>query len=191
MKKLATLLAASLLIGSAFASTTAPKTKAVNNRYWVINVGAFRPTGDLNDLGVDTGWMASADYHLGTPNEASANMDWFAGIGAFFGSGDNSFDMNAYGVHVGIDFGLGQPGAENPLSLQLKGGVYRNRFDKNGFSDDTETGFGGSAAILYKMKGTSGNNGISLALGYFMLPEVKSTNPHGWFFSVGFPIGGY
>jgi hypothetical protein len=191
MKKLATLLAASLLIGSAFARTSPTPAKALDHgdaRHWVINVGLFIPTDDHEDLGVDMGFMASADYHFGNPGGTPSNTSWFAGVGGFFATGDDSLDSTAWGAHVGLLFGFGQPGDDNPWAIELKGGVYMVSLDGD-LIDDDETGFGGSIGVRY-MSQTGGGNNLRFTAGWFMLPEVGNVDHRGWFFSVGFPIGG-
>lgn len=190
MKKLATILAASLLIGSALAGTTSAKNKALDHdatRHWVINVGLFVPTDDLKDAGVDTGFMASADYHFGRSDSMSGNTSWFAGLGAMFGSGDDDLDMTAFGVHVGLLFGFGKDGDENPWAVELKGGLYKVDF-KGDLVDDDDTGFGGSIGVRYR---SSGANSLRFTGGWYFLPNVVSgAKNNGWFFTVGFPVGG-
>jgi hypothetical protein len=191
MKKLAMLLAASLIFGSALASTSPAPTKKVDHggRHWVINVGLFLPTDDHDDMGVDTGFMASADYHFGAMGDGTSNSSWFAGLGAFFGQGSNDFDSTAYGIHLGVLFGFGQPGEDNPWGLELKGGIYRVNLDGGSPAvDDDKTGFGGSIAVTYQTRSASGN-GMRFSLGWYSLPEVANVDHRGWFFAVGFPVG--
>jgi hypothetical protein len=189
MKKLATLLAASLLLGSAFASTSpTPKKPAVQNgdRYWVINVGLTIPSGDHEDLGVSTGFTVGADYMMGNTGEGTSNTSWFAGIAAFFGQGDGGFDSTAWGIHLGVNFGLGQPGDDNPWSIELKGGFYQTQLS-NG-SDEDETGFGGSLGVVYTSR-TGTGRGVRFSAGWYTLPEVVGVDHNGFFFNVGFPVG--
>lgn len=201
MNKLALLLAAGALTGSAFASTSpTPKKSALDEgRKWVINVGLTLPTDDHKDAGVDTGFLGSADYYFGAPSGASANTNWFLGIGALFGQGDSDFESTTYGAHVGVAFGLGRPGEDNPWGLELKGGLYRTELSwreeivasgkgSEDFDED-ETGFGGSIALTYQSKSTNGS-GLRFALGWYMMPEVRDADNRGWFFTLGFPIGG-
>lgn len=191
MKKLATLLAASLVMGSAFASTSPTPKKSnvqMGGGQWVINVGLFVPTDDHKDAGVDSGFMGSIDYHFPNTGSMAGNTSWFAGIGGFFGQGDDDLDSQAWGAHLGLLIGLGKVGDDNPWAIELKGGVYQVKLDGD-LIDDKETGFGGSAAVVYKSKSTNGS-GIRFAAGWYMLPEVNDVDHRGWFFSVGFPFGG-
>lgn len=200
MKKLTMLVAASALIGSAVAATspTPKSTIAPEGRHWVINVGLFIPTDDHKDAGVDSGFMGSIDYHFGSPNGASSNTDWFIGIGGMFGNGDNSLDSRTFGVHVGVEFGLGKEGDDNPWGIELKAGLYNTDLsadveivkagDETENVSDDETGFGGSIAVTYKSKSSNGN-GIRFSAGWFTMPEVNDFDHRGWFFSIGFPFG--
>lgn len=188
MKKLATLLAASLVMGSAFASTSPTPKKAVQGgKVWIINIGVGIPTDDLEDGGVDIAFLGSADYHFGVMGDGTSNSSWFAGLGFFFGNGDADTSVTAWGVHVGMLFGLGQPGDDNPWSIEAKIGLYQSRIS-NGF-DESDSGLGGSIGAVYKSRSTSGN-GMRFSAGWYMLPEVASVNNRGWFFTVGFPVGG-
>ncbi|HRK21338.1 MAG TPA: hypothetical protein PLX06_05995 [Fimbriimonadaceae bacterium] len=201
MKKLATLLAVSALIGSAFAATSPTPKKIAGDdaKKWVLNVGLIMPTDDHKDAGVDSGFTGSIDYHFGTPGNNGGNVCWFAGIGALFGEGDNDFDSQTFGIHLGVELGLGKPGEDNPWGLELKGGIYktdlswRQEIVKAGeeFEDesDDETGFGGSIAVTYKSKSSNGN-GLRFTAGWYMMPEVQDGDHRGWFFTIGFPFGG-
>lgn len=188
MKKLATLLAASLLIGSAFASVSHPKKTASEDsgRHWVINVGLFQPTGDHEDLGVDNGFTAGVDYCFGNAG-GNGNAAWFVGIGSYFGEGDGDFETRSYGLHAGVVLSLGPEGEENPWAIELKGGLYHTRLEA-GSDHDSENGFGGSLALVYKSKSDSGH-GVRFSVGWYTLPEVQNVDNTGWFFNVGFPIG--
>lgn len=200
MKKLAMLLAASALLGSAFAATSPTPKKIASDdaKKWVLNVGLFMPTDDHKDAGVDTGFMGSIDYHFGNTG-GNSNACWYVGIGAMFGQGDHDFESQAIGVHVGVELGLGKAGEDNPWGLELKGGLYRtslswrNEIIEAGKEfedeDDDETGFGGSIAVTYKSKSSNGN-GLRFALGWYTMPEVQDGDHRGWFFTIGFPFGG-
>ncbi len=187
MKKLATLLAASLLIGSALAIPTSKKASDDGGRHWVINVGLFQPTGDHNDLGVDSGFTASFDRCFGNTG-SDGNSNWFVGLGAFFGDGDNDLTTRSWGLHVGVVLGLGKEGDENPWAIELKGGWYQTRLEDDN-EEDSESGFGGSLAIVYKSRSSNGH-GVRFAAGWYTLPEVRNVDNTGYFFTVGFPIGG-
>ena len=188
MKKLATLLAASLLLGSAFASTSPTPKKAYQaGRMWVINVGVAIPTGDLQDGGVDIAFMASADYHMGTMGDGSTNASWYAGLGFFFGNGDADTSVTVWGAHVGLLFGLGQPGTDNPWFIDVRAGLYQSRISDG--IDEDDSGFGGAIGVVYKPT-NSGGNGVRFGAGFYMFPEVAGANNTGWYFNVGFPVGG-
>ena len=188
MKKLATLLAASLLLGSAFASTSPTPKKAVQaGKSWVINIGIAKPTDDLEDGGVEIAFIGSADYHFGMMGDGTTNASWFAGLGFFFGNGDADTSVTAWGAHVGVLFGLGQPGDDNPWAIELKAGLYQSSISDG--IDESDSGFGGSIGVVYKSQSTGGN-GVRFSAGWYMFPDVLDIDNRGWFFTVGFPVGG-
>ncbi len=192
MRKIAMLVAAGVLAATSFANTAAPKKAEAANKYWVINVGLFKGTSDLEDAGVDNGFTGSIDYFFGT-NTGNGNTAWYAGVGGFSGEGDNDLKFRSFGVHVGVLIGFGKPGDDNPWALDLRGGWYETRVEGTNevetagttSFDDKESGFGGSAAIVFKSK-----SGPRFSLGWFMTPEVNGDRGNGYFFTIGFPFGG-
>lgn len=195
MRKLALMLVAGALAVSAFAGSDLKLTKKAAmapNKYWVIDVGLFKPNGDLDDAGVDTGWMGSINYFFGNTG-GNSNSEWYVGVGGLGGDGDSDLEYRSYGIHAGVLIGLGKEGEDNPWAIDLRGGWYRSKVTatvdviKAGSEDldKTENGFGGSVAVVFKSK-----SGPRFSLGWFTQPEINGSNIDGYFFNVGFPFGG-
>lgn len=183
MKALASIALATVAVGAAYADAS---TKNLS-----LTLGVGFPTGDTKDAGVSTSFMGGLDYSLGMLGDGS-NAQSFVGLGAFFGSGDNSFKTQSFGVHYGVMFGLGDANASMPLYVKLRGGYYSTRLTSEVVETATESttkgGFGFTAAIEWHQPSTSGNN-FSIEAGYYMMPKVSGMSNNGWYAAISFPLG--
>ncbi len=181
MKKFAFLAAATVIAGSAVASTGTKATKpAMGTNKWTINVGLGFPNGDHKDAGVDNQVMLGIDWELGMMNNGSPAMSYL-GVGYMFGSGDADFDTRSYGVHYGVMFPLSNSGQTSALGAKIQLGYYNTRLSQ-GSAEEDKWALGGLAALTWTPQGQNWH----LNLGYYFMPEVSDINNSGWFLGVGF-----
>lgn len=176
MKKFVSILAGAALLTSAFAGT-GTKAPAPIVKPWELTFGYHMPTGDLDDLDFNGGFMAGLDYYM---NQFGPNTMGFLGVRGWFVS-DSGVDVQAYGVHYGLRFNAGNPGGMGAMNgmffFKIAGGFYNNDFD----GIENEWGFGGFATVGYEFMG-----GFNIEIGYQFAPDVLSTNNTGWYVAGSF-----
>jgi hypothetical protein len=184
MKAVATLVAAMMAITTAFAGDSSTAKPANGGKTWTINLGMAIPSGDHSDLGVDSMFMAGADYGMGMMG-ADGNTSSFIGVMWMGGSGDAGLDSRSWGAHYGVLIGMGNSAQTSNLKLKLAGGIYNTELSNGGSEDDW--GFGGFAALVWMPQSSTGMN-FTIEGGAYFMPEVVGVNNTGWYIAVGIPI---
>lgn len=174
MKKIAILLAATMVAGGAVAAPF----RSGEVKPWTINVQLALPQDDHKDNGVDNMVGIGIDYDLGAVS-ADTPGNLYVGALYVFGSGDFSLKTRTYGAHVGLLFNLGENQAL-PLAVKLQAGYYNTRLS-NGSADD-KWAIGGLLGLVYKPAGAP----IHFEGGYYIYPEVNKVDNRGFYIGAGF-----
>jgi len=143
-----------------------------------ISIGANFWTGDIEDAGGDSGWVAAIDYYI-SKNYGSNTMS-FVGVRGWFDSPPPG-DVSSWGVHYGWRFGMAQSAADAAANFYFKVALGYYNTHLEGLSD--EWGFGGFAGVGYEFQGNA-----AIEVGYQMGPENTSVNNQSWYATVGFRL---